>query len=214
MKSKISAALLILILLTELTVSVRLTAQEQTDPDTKHHRYRLVDLGTFGGVTSYINPVGNGGPYMNRQGAVVGSSMTSIPIPPDQNGFPCPSPPNEVFHALEWGDGVVTDLESLGDPSNCSNALSINDHGVSVGTSENGKIDPDTGVLQIRAVQWKQSCRSSDQSGHCDRNGCLHVARASACERVGLTDRLIFFRRGFVRDGNGRTPFQQQEHGR
>ena len=155
MKSKTSAALLVSILLAQLTVSVRLIAQEQKDLGTKHHRYRLVDLGTFGGVTSYINPVGNGGPYMNQQGAVVGSSMTSIPIPPDQNGFPCPSPPNEVFHALEWGDGVVTDLESLGDSSNCGNALAINDHGVSVGTSENGKIDPDTSVLQIRAVTWK-----------------------------------------------------------
>jgi probable HAF family extracellular repeat protein len=125
------------------------------DENKEHPRYILIDLGTFGGITSYINPVGNGGPYMNRRGMVVGSSMTSIPIPPNQNFFPCPSPPNEVFHALEWGDGVVTDLESLGDSSNCGNALAINDYGVSVGTSENGKIDPDTGVLQIRAVTWK-----------------------------------------------------------
>ena len=138
-----------------LAVPVRLVAQELKDQHTMHHHYRLIDLGTFGGVTSYINPVGNGGPYINRRGMVVGSSMTSIPIPPDQNFYPCPSPPNEVFHALKWGDGVVTDLGSLGDPSNCGNALAINDHGESVGTSENGKVDPDTGVLQIRAVLWK-----------------------------------------------------------
>ena len=56
---------------------------------------------------------------------------------------------------MEWGDDGVTDLGSLGDPSNCANALAINDHGESVGTSENGKVDPLTGVLQIRAVRWK-----------------------------------------------------------
>jgi probable HAF family extracellular repeat protein len=56
---------------------------------------------------------------------------------------------------LEWGDGGVTDLESLGEPTNCGNALAINDGREAVGTSENGKIDPDTGLLEIRAVQWK-----------------------------------------------------------
>ena len=156
MKSK-KLTCIILVGLVLFVRPIRIGAQEQSPSHREHNRYKLVDLGTFGGITSYINPVGTGGPYMNRQGAVVGSSMTSVPIPPAQNGFPCPSPPNEVFHALEWSDGVVTDLESLGDPSNCGNALAINDHGVSVGTSENGQIDPDTGLLQIRAVQWKDS---------------------------------------------------------
>jgi probable HAF family extracellular repeat protein len=152
---KLGVRLIGLTLVALLAVPVRLVAQEEKDHHAMHHRYKLIDLGTFGGVTSYINPVGNGGPYMNRRGMVVGSAMTSIPIPNNQNFFPCPSPPNEVFHAMEWGDDGVTDLGSLGDPSNCANALAINDHGESVGTSENGKVDPLTGVLQIRAVRWK-----------------------------------------------------------
>jgi len=41
------------------------------------------------------------------------------------------------YSTLEWGDGVVTDLESLGETSNCGNALAINDRGETVGTSEN-----------------------------------------------------------------------------
>jgi probable HAF family extracellular repeat protein len=154
MKRTLTAAITVITLFAALSTPVRLAAQEQKNHHAMHPRYRLIDLGTFGGVTSYINPVGNGGPYMNRRGMVVGSAMTSIPIPNNQNFFPCPSPPNEVFHAMEWGDDGVTDLGSLGDPNNCANALAINDHGESVGTSENGKVDPLTGVLQIRAVRW------------------------------------------------------------
>jgi probable HAF family extracellular repeat protein len=125
------------------------------DTDHRQPRYKLIDLGTFGGVTSYINPVGNGGPYMNGKGMVVGSSMTSIPIPPNQNGYPCPSPPDEVFHAMQWRLSGVTELRSLGISSDCGNALAINDRGETVGTSENGKLDLATGVLQLRAVMWK-----------------------------------------------------------
>jgi probable HAF family extracellular repeat protein len=138
-------------LLAALVAPLRLAAQE---PKREHLHYRLIKLGTFGGPTSYINNVGNGGPYMNRRGMVVGSSMTSIPIPSDQNGFSCPAPPNEVFHAMLWSEDGVTDLGSLGNPSNCSNALGINDRGEVVGTSEDGRTDPFTGVLQIRAVRW------------------------------------------------------------
>ena len=155
MKTRKAICLATLILLTGLAFSASGLAQEQKGRRAEHHRYKLIDLGTFGGVTSYVNPVGNGGPYMNRQGVVVGSSQTSIPIPPNQNGFPCPFPPDQVFHSMLWGDDGVTDLGSLGDPSNCSNALGINDDGVVVGASENGKLDPATGVLQIRAVRWK-----------------------------------------------------------
>lgn len=150
MKSNTSMYLAAITLSAALAIPVGLGAQVPA----KHLRYKLVELGTFGGPTSYINPVRNGGPSINRRGMVVGSSMTSIPIPTNQNGFSCPSPPNEVFHAMQWGDGV-TDLDSLGDTGNCSNALGINDDGVVVGVSENGKLDPLTGVLQLRAVRWK-----------------------------------------------------------
>jgi len=141
-----------MILVAALEIPLRSFAQENR---VTHTRYKLIELGTFGGPNSYINPVGNGGPYMNHEGMIVGSATTSITIPPDQNGFPCPFPPNEVFHSMKWGDGGVSDLDSLGDASNCSNALAINDDGLAVGTSENGKLDPATGVQQLRAVFWK-----------------------------------------------------------
>ena len=153
MKSEKPKSFVAMVLLCALATVAPLPALGQTA--NKHHRYKLVDLRTFGGVTSYINPVGNGGPYMNRKGMVVGSAMTPIAIPANQNGFPCPSPPNEVFHPMEWSEAGVIDLGSLGVPSKCGNALALNDRGESVGTSENGRVDPATGVLQLRAVRWK-----------------------------------------------------------
>lgn len=155
MKSRTLTCITLMSLFAAMAVPVRLVTQEQQQHKKEHYRYKLIELGTFGGPISYINPVGNGGPYMNHQGRVVGSSMTSIPIPPNNNGFPCPSPPPYVFHAMEWSDSGVTDLGSLGEASNCSNAVGINDRGESVGTSENGRLDPATGALQLRAVLWK-----------------------------------------------------------
>jgi probable HAF family extracellular repeat protein len=141
-------------LLTALTISAQLVAQERTghEHQAEHRRYRLIDLGTFGRSASYVNPPGNGGPYMNREGEVVGSSMTSIPARPNGNGYPCPPAPG-VFHAMAWGDEGVTDPGS-GEALNCANALAINDAGEIVGASENGLLDPATGVIQIRAVLW------------------------------------------------------------
>ena len=156
MKSRYPHCVAILPLVAALAIPARLTAQQSK---LNRHHYKLVELGTFGGPNSYINPVGNGGPYMNRSGAVVGSSMTSIPLLPDNNGFPCVgSPPvfPDVFHGMEWSeDGGATDLPSLGRPSNCANVMAINDNGESVGTSENGKIDPLFGARETRAVLWK-----------------------------------------------------------
>jgi hypothetical protein len=84
MKCRYPLGFVVLALCAALSIPARLTAQ-QSNPH--RHHYKLIELGTFGGPTSYINPVGNGGPSMNLRGEVVGSSMTSIPIPPDQNGF-------------------------------------------------------------------------------------------------------------------------------
>src|SRR5947209_18873612 len=45
--------------------------------------YKFVDLGTFGGRASYVNPTGAlGGPLqMNRRAATVGAAATLIPTP-------------------------------------------------------------------------------------------------------------------------------------
>ena len=66
-----------------LVVPARLMSQEQL---TKHHRYRVIDLGTFGGPGSFLNDEGDA---VNKPGVAVGGSETGIPDLPDSNPFPC-----------------------------------------------------------------------------------------------------------------------------
>jgi len=121
----------------------------------QHHRYRLIDMETFGGAASFVNDQVNGYPGLNKHGALVGSAETLIPLNQYSNGFPCFPGPN-VNHAFKYDDGHTIDLGALS-PShaNCSNAQSINDSGEIAGVSENGVIDPVLGVNEIRAVIWK-----------------------------------------------------------
>jgi probable HAF family extracellular repeat protein len=136
-------------------------AQEQAqDHPAKHRHYKAVDLGTFGGPESYINPASVAGSpnQINEKGTAVGGSATSIPTTPVSNGFVCFGPGGIVpfvNHAFERRNGVMTDLGALGEADSCSDATSINETGQIAGVAENGVLDPILGVTQIRAVVWK-----------------------------------------------------------
>ena len=145
-----------------LEFSVQETPQEQKVESRQkkgHRRYRLVDVGTFGGPESFINAPVNGGIAVNLRGTTVGGSATSVSRPPNSISFLCGGLDGSVpfiFHAFEWRDGEVTDLVALPPAINtCSNAQSINDAGEIVGSSENGLVDPVSGGNQFRAVLWK-----------------------------------------------------------
>jgi probable HAF family extracellular repeat protein len=143
-----------------LVAPVLLPAQERAEENrAKHHRYSLVDTGTFGGPESNINPLGNGHPYVSSQGTTVGTSATLIPSSSATNGFFCGGLDGTtpfVFHAFEWQDGDVTDLGALPPAAdNCSSALAVNARGEIAGGSENGLIDSATSVKEIRAVVWE-----------------------------------------------------------
>jgi probable HAF family extracellular repeat protein len=145
-----------------LAISFPLAAQEQeTEPQHKkeHHRYKLIDIGTFGGPASSVNPAVNGGPTISRHGTAVGSSATVISSNPATNGFFCSGLDGNlpfVFHAFKLEYGNVTDLGALPPAAdNCSDALGVNAHGEIAGGSENGVIDPVLGVTEVRAVLWK-----------------------------------------------------------
>lgn len=132
-----------------LATPVPLAAQENRDRHHQHHHYKLIDLGTFGGPASYVNFFSD---VLNNRGTVVGSSQTALPQPLTTNGFSCVS--GNVYNAFEWDGGSVTDLGALSD-GNCSNAIWINAKGEVAGNAENGRIDPFTGINEIRAVVWK-----------------------------------------------------------
>jgi probable HAF family extracellular repeat protein len=133
--------------MTLLTVvaAVRLPAQGQPQSEKNEHiRYKLIDIGTFGGPNS-----GNNGEstVMNNQGAVVGFADTTTPDPFCFNDC-------FVFHAFRWRDGVLTDLGALpGGSSSATNGINSQDQ--IVGLSLNGLIDPFTGIPEFVAAVWQ-----------------------------------------------------------
>ncbi len=66
-----------------IPVRARLAAQEQPavqGEKAQHTRYKLVDIGTFGGPASYVNPAFSFGSanQINSQGITVGAAATSL----------------------------------------------------------------------------------------------------------------------------------------
>jgi probable HAF family extracellular repeat protein len=132
-----------------LALPVQLAAQ--------HTRYKLIDLGTFGGPASTVpgpdfGPSGSAKSATSR-GMVVGSADTATP---DPDGFF--NGDFFVAHAFAWQNGVTTDLGALGavPGNNVSNASWISETGLIAGFSENDVIDPLVpGFPEIRATLWK-----------------------------------------------------------
>lgn len=134
---------------TMLSVSVGLTPVEAQGPSTSHRppidhpRYRLVDLGTFGGPNSAETVEF---PFINNRGMVVGFADTATPDP-NSGGL--------AFHAFRWRGGALEDLGTLPGGVN-SFAIWSNDRGAIVGLSETGDIDPLLGVPAAHGVLWNR----------------------------------------------------------
>jgi len=158
MNTRTWMALVCLFAALALPVGIAAQANLSQDHKSMHDQYTLIDIGTFGGPASFVNPVGNGAGTISSRRAAVGASSTSIPSAPNSNGFVCGGLDGSVpfvFHAFHWQDGVETNLSALPPATdNCSDALSVNASGQIAGTSENGLIDPVLGTKEIRAVLW------------------------------------------------------------
>jgi probable HAF family extracellular repeat protein len=149
MKTNLFVCAAVLTLLAVLTMPTHVSAQQP--------QYRLVDMGTFGGPSSHINP-GSGNDFgqhltvLNRRGEVSGFADTPIPDPfPNLCFWDC-----YVTHAFRSNKtGVLTDLGAL--PGGGSSLSTwITDNGLMAGFSENGEADPlYTGLPQLRAVFWR-----------------------------------------------------------
>ncbi len=125
------------------------SAQDKaTDTHTaKHHHYKLIDIGTFGGPNSTTTWGGPWSKTLTSSGTVIGEADTSTADPSCL--IDC-----FVNHAFQWRNGVLTDLGAL-PGTNTSLAFSINSRGWIAGYSQNGVIDPLTGFPESDAVLWK-----------------------------------------------------------
>jgi hypothetical protein len=107
MKSRTLTYIAATILFAGLPMPLRLAAQDNQDHRSKHHHYKLIDLGTFGGPGSTPTEFQQ---VLNNRGTVVGGADT-----PSLNPFPnCFNPFNVpdcyVQHAFVWRDDVLADL--------------------------------------------------------------------------------------------------------
>jgi probable HAF family extracellular repeat protein len=133
-----------------LAIPFKVAAQEQ--------RYKVIDLGTFGGPASYLdgdNGV-NGAPneVLNSRGVVAGWADISTPDPnaPDF----CFNSDCFISHAFRWDKGVLTDLGVL-PGGGSSQARHISGSGLIIGQSQHGVIDPlVAGLPEFRAVLWRE----------------------------------------------------------
>jgi len=93
-------------MLAALAIPGRLAAQDKKDH--KHHHYQFLDLGTFGGPTSYFSNGLDG--ILKSDGTAVGWADTSTldPFSPSCFNLDC-----YVSHAFQWQGGTPTDLGTL-----------------------------------------------------------------------------------------------------
>ena len=140
MKYKLPACI-IAVVFTALAITAQVAAQQAP-------RYKLIDLGTFGGPASYF-PNGFDG-ILNNHGAAVGWANTSTPDP-----FCLVAPNCFATHAFQAENGVITDLGVL-DGGTDSQALWISANGLIAGLSQNGEFDPLVpGFPEVRGALWR-----------------------------------------------------------
>ena len=162
MKSK-GFVCLAMALVATLAVTLKMSAQDAWPAEVaKHHRYKVVDLGTFGGPCSTVTGFSHA---LTARGAVVGGADTPDANPNPgcannaQGGTDC-----NVNHAFLWRKGTLTDLGTLPGGVN-SFPQGANSNGWVVGQSENGLTDPVFGIRVPGGSVAKRSDRAPRQSG-------------------------------------------------
>jgi probable HAF family extracellular repeat protein len=140
-------------LMMTVLMATLVAAHAQTDAtkgNAHRLRYKVVDLGTFGGPNSYyFLPFG---PSVSRSGAVVGGADTTEPDPdyPSCFGNAC-----LTVHAFRWRHGKLKDLGTLPNGAN-SGAIYINDSGLIAGFGDDGLVDPFTGTPDLVPLAWQR----------------------------------------------------------
>ena len=113
-------------------------------------RFKLIDMGTFGGPNSFVN--GPQDQILNNNGVYGGEAETAISDPFAPN---CQNDECLVQHAQAWRNGKVYDLGTLPGVNLSSGVTWVSSNGIIVGEFENGLLDP-LGFPQVRAVMWNK----------------------------------------------------------
>jgi probable HAF family extracellular repeat protein len=151
MKSETRICFIMVALCFALAFSARLPAQEQTENQEhqrEHRRFKLVEIGTFGGPNSYFTSIS--GRSVNNHGVAAGMADTPAAVNTPFCLIDC-----FLTHAFMWKEGDITDLGTLPGIGG-SFVNDINAKGVVTGMSLNGGTSPVQGGLPLfDAVVWK-----------------------------------------------------------
>jgi probable HAF family extracellular repeat protein len=138
-----TAAILLILLATSAAFAQELRAGQEQGRE--HRRYKLIEVGTFGGPNSYFTFISK---PLNNRGVATGFADTPVAVNPPFCFIDC-----YVANAFRWQDGVLTDLGAL--PGAVGSGPNyINEKGVVAGVSLN-HVDPVTGFPDFAAVVWK-----------------------------------------------------------
>jgi hypothetical protein len=150
MKANSITLVAVLGLFAPLVAPLLLTAQN-IENQVQHQHYKLIDLGTLGGPSAYKSVNAPGYQILTKTGEIAFAADTPMPDPFSPN---CYNPDCFVTHATHWENGVLTGLGALGDSGNSSASGAINARGWIAGQSEDGEIDPISGLPEIHATLW------------------------------------------------------------
>ena len=145
MKSRAWLWSIAIVLCAMVALSSQLNAQNNPQHHPRHHQYKLYDVGTFGGPNAW----GSGDAISLTPAGLVGTADTPATDP--FCFYDC-----YVMHGFLWRNGHLTDLGTLpgNHGGNSSGAFAINNSGLIVGTSENGRTDLATGYPSTSPVAW------------------------------------------------------------
>jgi probable HAF family extracellular repeat protein len=147
MKNRPSILVCATILYLLVAIAFCFAAEEQNN---KHHHYQVVDVGTFGGPSSWMtNPAVVRLGLFNNQGTLTGEADTSGVDP-----FCSWAPGCYPVHGFQWKNGTTTDLGVL--PGGIGSQVNwISANGLMVGIADNGQQDPLSGGPQLHGVLWQ-----------------------------------------------------------
>jgi uncharacterized membrane protein len=167
MRNRLKVSMTVAFGVAALAAPLILSAQDTPTKkySTKHHHYKLIEMGTLGGANSGIDVTGNPPNFpfnkvITQSGEVLGTADTTIPDP--YCFASC-----AVNYAFLWKNGVQTNLGVLpqspkvGPQTPCFDCawsvftFWIADNGLVAGESLDNTIDPYTGSPAALAVLWK-----------------------------------------------------------